>query len=250
MSRRPRVADADDPVQRRRGARARARRAWEGIACPSSSPSRGTWASFHRSRAGCRRRAPSPASRRPLDPDEVMTGFRVAMGCAVALRRHARSVVLREGDRGGLRSAPTAGGRPHGPHCARRPGLPGRHAVGEPTRHAGGIGRSTSSAKRDVRAARALRRASRPASRNAAAAGIPASSIGSARCSAFFNAGPVVDYATAARSTRNGTHGSSTRCLRARPPRAVTVRSGVVSTAHDEALIDRTIAAAADAMKG
>jgi glutamate-1-semialdehyde 2,1-aminomutase len=67
---------------------------------------------------------------------------------------------------------------------------------------------------------------------------------------AFFTAEPVVDFATATRSDTK----RYARFFHAMLARGVYLapsqfEAAFVSTAHDEALIDRTIAAAADAMK-
>jgi glutamate-1-semialdehyde 2,1-aminomutase len=67
---------------------------------------------------------------------------------------------------------------------------------------------------------------------------------------AFFTAGPVVDFATAARSDTK----RYARFFHAMLARGVYVapsqfEAAFVSTAHDEALVDRTIAAAAEALK-
>ena len=69
--------------------------------------------------------------------DEVMTGFRVAYGGAQsALRCHARPHGSRQDHRrrparGGLRCS----GGDHGPCLARRPDLPGGHALGQSAGH-------------------------------------------------------------------------------------------------------------------
>jgi glutamate-1-semialdehyde 2,1-aminomutase len=67
----------------------------------------------------------------------------------------------------------------------------------------------------------------------------------------FFSAGPVVDYATASKSDTK----RYARFFHAMLARGVYLapsqfEAAFVSTAHDEALVDRTIAAAGDAMKG
>ena len=74
--------------------------------------------------------------------DEVMTGFRVALGGAQsALRaRHPRLRARPQRVRQGHRRRHAAGGlrrqaRGDGAARAARPGLPGRHAVGQPGRH-------------------------------------------------------------------------------------------------------------------
>jgi glutamate-1-semialdehyde 2,1-aminomutase len=67
---------------------------------------------------------------------------------------------------------------------------------------------------------------------------------------AFFDAGPVFDYETATRSDTKRYarffHGMLARGVYLAPSQ---FEAAFVSTAHDEALIDRTIAAAAEAMK-
>ena len=67
---------------------------------------------------------------------------------------------------------------------------------------------------------------------------------------AFFNAGPVVDFTTAARSDSKRYarffHAMLTRGVYLAPSQ---FEAAFVSTAHDEALVDRTIAAAGEAMK-
>ena len=82
-------------------------------------------------------------------------------------------------------------------------------------------------------------------------AGIPAvvNRVGS-MLTAFFNAGPVVDFTTAARSDSKRYarffHAMLTRGVYLAPSQ---FEAAFVSTAHDEALVDRTIAAAGEAMK-
>jgi glutamate-1-semialdehyde 2,1-aminomutase len=85
----------------------------------------------------------------------------------------------------------------------------------------------------------------------AAKAGVPAvvNRVGSMLTS-FFAAGPVVDYATAAKADT----GRFARFFHAMLARGVYLapsqfEAAFVSTMHDEALVDRTIAAAAEAMK-
>jgi glutamate-1-semialdehyde 2,1-aminomutase len=85
----------------------------------------------------------------------------------------------------------------------------------------------------------------------AAAAGIPAvvNRVGSMLTS-FFTAGPVVDYTTAAQSDTK----RYARFFHAMLDRGVYLapsqfEAAFVSTVHDAALVDRTIAAAQDAMK-
>ena len=85
----------------------------------------------------------------------------------------------------------------------------------------------------------------------AAKAGVPAvvNRVGS-MLTAFFAAGPVVDYTTAAKADT----GRYARYFHAMLARGVYLapsqfEAAFVSTMHDEALVDRTLAAAADAMK-
>jgi len=85
----------------------------------------------------------------------------------------------------------------------------------------------------------------------AEAAGLPATvnRVGS-MLTAFFTAGPVVDYATATTSDTKRYarffHGMLARGVYLAPSQ---FEAAFVSTAHDERLVDRTIAAAAAAMK-
>ena len=148
-------AHAHRVVQRSAIGRCAVRRA-PGPRSPPSSSSRSsaTWASCRRSRAF------STGSAQLCDEhgallifDEVMTGFRVApRRRAGALRRAAGPDLSRQDHR--RRSAGRRVRRPRRPDVARRagrPGVPGRHAVGQPARgHAPASGRSAPEARRST----------------------------------------------------------------------------------------------------
>jgi glutamate-1-semialdehyde 2,1-aminomutase len=187
--------------------------------------------------------------------DEVMTGFRVAMGGAQSLYGVTPDLscfgkviggglpVGAYGGRGDLmdRIAPAGpvyqAGTLSGNPLAMRAGIETLDILGE----AGTYERLEALS---ARLAAGL-------TKSAAEAGLPAvvNRVGS-MLTAFFNAGPVVDYTTAARSDTK----RYARFFHAMLARGVYLapsqfEAAFVSTAHDEALVDRTIAAAADAMK-
>jgi glutamate-1-semialdehyde 2,1-aminomutase len=186
--------------------------------------------------------------------DEVMTGFRVAPGGAQALYGVTpdlscfgkviggglpvgayggrKDLMDRVAPAGPVYQAGTLSGNP----LAMRAGIETLDLLGE----AGTYERLEALS---ARLAAGLSTASKKA-------GIPTvvNRVGS-MLTAFFNAGPVVDFATAARSDTKRYarffHAMLARGIYFAPSQ---FEAAFVSTAHDEALVDRTIAAAAEAM--
>ena len=137
--------------------------------------------------------------------DEVMTGFRVALGGAQErLRRQARPHLPgQDHRRRAARRRPTAGrADDHGPHRARRARLPGGHALRQPAGHGRGLrhprrrSRGPATYERWRRSPHRLRGgllAGGAATRHHGHA-----STASGRCSRSSSApGPVTDYASA-----------------------------------------------------
>jgi glutamate-1-semialdehyde 2,1-aminomutase len=187
--------------------------------------------------------------------DEVMTGFRVAPGGAQSLYGVAPDL--------SCFGKVIGGGLPVGAYGGRKD-LMDRVAPAGPVYQAGTLSGNPLAMRAGIETLDILGEAgtyerlealsgrlATGLARAAAEAGIPAvvNRVGS-MLTAFFNAGPVVDYATATRSDTK----RYARFFHAMLARGVYLapsqfEAAFVSTAHDEALVDRTIAAAADAMK-
>jgi len=187
--------------------------------------------------------------------DEVMTGFRVAPGGAQALYGVTPDL--------SCFGKVIGGGLPVGAYGGRKD-LMERIAPAGPVYQAGTLSGNPLAMRAGIETLDILGEAGTyerletlsarlAAGLTAAAkeAGIPAvvNRVGS-MLTGFFNAGSVVDFATAARSdtTRYARffHAMLARGVYLAPSQ---FEAAFVSTAHDEALVDRTIAAAVDAMK-
>jgi glutamate-1-semialdehyde 2,1-aminomutase len=187
--------------------------------------------------------------------DEVMTGFRVAPGGAQSLYGVTPDLscfgkviggglpVGAYGGRGDLmdRIAPAGpvyqAGTLSGNPLAMRAGIETLDILGSPGTY------------ERLEALSARLAAGLAASAESAGVAAVVNRVGS-MLTAFFTGGPVVDFATATRSDTN----RYARFFHAMLARGVYLapsqfEAAFVSTAHDEALVDRTIAAAADAMK-
>ena len=171
-----------------------------------------------------------------------------------ALRRHARPLVLRQGDRRRpQRRRLRRPGRRHGPPRPARPRVPGRHAVGEPAGHRG-------------RARRARRCSTTPPTRllGDRAPGWPpacrprstAPASSPARPRRRHARRPVLRRRTCrstttgarVRPTRRSTPRSSTPCSTAASPSPpARTRSLFPGLAHDDAVIDAIVEAAGEA---
>jgi glutamate-1-semialdehyde 2,1-aminomutase len=187
--------------------------------------------------------------------DEVMTGFRVAPGGAQALYGVTPDL--------SCFGKVIGGGLPVGAYGGRSD-LMDRIAPAGPVYQAGTLSGNPLAMRAGIETLDILAEAgtyerletisARLAAGLAAAAqeaGIPAvvNRVGS-MLTGFFTSGPVVDYQTAARSDTK----RYARFFHAMLARGVYLapsqfEAAFVSTAHDEALVDGTIAAAADAMK-
>ena len=210
-----------------------------------------------RARISAKASASSPAKHGSLLVfDEVMTGFRLALGGAqTALRRHARP--HRPGQD---RRRRPAGGRlwrlpaDHGTRLARRPHLPGRHPLRQPAGH----GRRPGHAQPSFATTRPMTSSKpcppawpkvwRKACRDA---GVPHSvqRVGS-MLTLFFHDGPVTDYETAKQSdtTLFGrffwemlARGVYLPCSQ--------FEAAFVSAAHTPDLVEETIAAARESLR-
>jgi glutamate-1-semialdehyde 2,1-aminomutase len=186
--------------------------------------------------------------------DEVMTGFRVAYGGAqAALRDHPDLTCVGKIVGGGLPAAAFGGKAEIMDQLAPLgPGLPGRHAVGEPDRDGRRLQDARAAAPaRHLRAARvAVGPPGHGPPRRGRAAGVPATveRVGS-MLTLFFTADPVTDYASAKRCDL-ARFGQFFRGMRDRgvslPPSQF--EAMFVSLAHSDDDIDAIVTAAAQTL--